>query len=140
LEYIRYMDTTASTTKTKNPVRKWVFRISLILILFLSVYIYWMYFNPYSEGSRVGRDLKVSTKGNVFKTCEGYLTEGCRDLIGNSPVFTFSVADEAVEKKLLDLQLKPKACMELKYREFRRTLPWRGDSKYVIYDAVELSE
>jgi hypothetical protein len=130
---------TASGT-TKNPVKKWLFRISIFVVLILTFYIYWMYFYPYSEGSRVGRDLKIITKGNIFKTCEGYLTEGCRDLIGNSSVFTFSVEDEAVEKKLLELQLKPKACMELKYREYRRTLPWRGDSKYVIYDATELQE
>ncbi len=129
-----------AASSTKSPVRKWIFRISSVIVLFLAFYIYWMYFNAYSEGSRVGRDLKISTKGNIFKTCEGYLTEGCRDLIGNSSVFTFSVADETVEQKLLDLQLKPKACMELKYREYRRTLPWRGDSKYVIYDAVQLQE
>jgi hypothetical protein len=134
------MDTIANAPAKTNTARKWIFRISALIILFLTFYIYWMYFNAYSEGSRIGRDLKISTKGNIFKTCEGYLTEGCRDVIGNSPVFTFSVEDEAVEKKLLELQLMPRACVELQYKEFRRTLPWRGDSKYVIYDAVLLQE
>jgi hypothetical protein len=132
------MENVSNVPTKSNSARKWIFRISAIIILLLTFYIYWMYYNAYSEGSRIGRDLKISTKGNIFKTCEGYLTEGCRDVIGNSPVFSFSVADASVEQKLLELQLKPKACIELKYREYRRTLPWRGDSPYVIYDAVEL--
>ena len=97
-----------------------------------------MFYNTYSEGSRIGRDLKISTKGNIFKTNEGYLTEGCRDFIGNSPVFAFSVQDDIIEQKLLELQQSPEACFELKYKEYRRTLPWRGDSKYVVVDATEL--
>jgi hypothetical protein len=131
-------NTAANVKPPKSALRKWIFRGSLIIVAFLGLYIYWMYYNAYSKGSRIGRDLKISTKGNIFKTCEGYLTEGCRDVIGNSPVFVFSVADENVEKKLLDLQLKPKACIELKYEEYRRTMPWRGDSKYVVIDAIEL--
>lgn len=130
---------TSTTAKSHSPFRKWFIRILLLIVLFLGFYIYWMYFNVYSEGSRIGRDLKVSTKGNVFKTCEGYISEGCRDLIGNPPVFVFSVSDEAIEKKLLELQLKPKSCFELKYVEYRRSLPWRGDSHYVITDAIELA-
>lgn len=123
---------------SKNPVKKWFIRILILLAAIMVFYIYWMYYNPYSEGSRIGRDLKMSTKGNIFKTNEGYLTEGCRDFIGNSPVFTFSVEDEVVEKKLLELHLSPEACFELKYKEYRRTLPWRGDSRYVVIDAMEL--
>jgi hypothetical protein len=136
------MSTTSNTGQAiepvKNSFRKWGFRISLFIVLILGIMIYWNFFNTYSSGSRIGKDLKISTKGNVFKTCEGYLTEGCRDVIGNAPVFTFSVEDEAVQKKLEELQLKPKACIELRYEEYRKTLPWRGDSKYVIVDAKEL--
>jgi len=128
-----------TTTKpAKNPIKKWFFRILIFIVFFLGIYIYWMFYNTYSEGSRIGRDLKISTKGNIFKTNEGYLTEGCRDFIGNSPVFAFSVQDDIIEQKLLELQQSPEACFELKYKEYRRTLPWRGDSKYVVVDATEL--
>ncbi len=124
--------------RTKNPFRKWVIRILLIFILLMFLLMYWFYYNPYSKGSRIGKDLKISTKGNIFKTNEGYFTEGCRDVIGSPPIFTFSISDENVEKTLLELQLKPKACIELQYEEYRRTLPWRGDSKYIIVGAKEL--
>jgi hypothetical protein len=126
------------TTEKRNPFRKWLIRISLIVIAVLSFSIYWLYYNPYSKGSRIGKDLKISTKGNIFKTNEGYFTEGCRDVIGNLPIFTFSISDETVEKTLEALQLKPTACIEVQYEEYRRTLPWRGDSKYVIVGAREL--
>lgn len=122
----------------RNPVRKWVIRISLLVLAVISFSIYWLYYNPYSKGSRIGKDLKISTKGNIFKTNEGYFTEGCRDVIGNLPIFTFSISDDAVQKTLEELQLKPTACIEVRYEEYRRTLPWRGDSKYVIVGAREL--
>ncbi len=137
---LQIMDSTLNATgkAARNPIRKWFIRILIFLVFFMGLYIYWMYYNAYSRGSRIGRDLKMSTKGNIFKTNEGYLTEGCRDFIGNSPVFTFSVEDEAVEQKLEELQLQPEACFELKYIEYRKILPWRGDSKYVVIDALEL--
>ena len=131
-------ETSNPNTKPKSSFRKWGIRILLVLILLFGFNFYWMHYNAYSRGSRIGKDLKISTKGNIFKTNEGYFTEGCRDVIGNPPVFTFSFSDEVVEKMLLELQLKPKACIELEYEEYRKTLPWRGDSKYVIVGAREL--
>ncbi len=125
---------------TRKKVRGWIIKILIGLVLILGFVIYWKYYNAYSEGDRIGKDLKISTRGNLFKTCEGYLTEGCRDVVSNPVTFTFSVSDEEVEKKLLQYQLDPNSCVKLTYVEYRNTLFWRGDSKYVVVAAEELSK
>jgi hypothetical protein len=134
--------TNSTTTPTETPApkvwRKRLFIASAVLVFILSIVIWWRYFKAYSEGERIGKDIKISTRGNVFKTCEGYFTEGCRDVVGNPILFTFSVADEAVEEKLKQLQLEPNACIQLTYKETNHTLSWRGESNYLITDAKRL--
>jgi hypothetical protein len=131
-------DTTTTTPAPKSKLRGWVIKFALLVVLIFSGYIYWFYFNVYSQGDRIGKDVKISNKGNVFKTTEGYLTEGCRDIISAPTSFVFSVQDKQVEEQILALQLDPNACIRLQYEEYRRTLPWRGDSKYIIISAQKL--
>jgi hypothetical protein len=131
----------SSSVAASSPKKNW--RKPLIIALFgivllLSVIIWWRYYKAYSEGERIGKDLKISTRGDVFKTCEGYFTEGCRDLVANPTQFTFSVADEVVEAQLKKLQLEPDACVLVRYRETNSTLPWRGESNYIILEAKRL--
>jgi hypothetical protein len=133
-------ETVAQPNTSKNKVRSWIIKILVIILLIISFLIYWKYYNAYSNGDRIGKDLKISTRGNIFKTCEGYFTEGCRDVVSNPVTFSFSVSDEEVEKKLLQYQLDPNACVKLTYVEYRNTLFWRGDSKYIIIAAEELSK
>lgn len=130
---------TPQPNSSRKKIRGWIIKILVVFLLIITFVIYWKYYNAYSEGDRIGKDLKISTRGNIFKTCEGYLTEGCRDVVSNPVTFTFSVADEEVEKKLLQYQLDPNACVKLTYKEYRNTLFWRGDSKYVIVAAEELN-
>ncbi len=129
---------TTQPPATKSKLRGWIIKISIGILLVLGLIFYWNYYNPYSEGERIGKDLKISNKGNIFKTCEGYFTEGCRDVVSNPVTFTFSVADSKVEETLLQLQLDPNACIQVTYKEFRKTLFWRGDSKYIITKASKL--
>lgn len=121
-----------------NVWRKRLWLTAVFLVLVLGIVIWWRYYKAFSEGERIGKDLKISTRGNVFKTCEGYFTEGCRDVVGNPILFTFSVADPLVEEKLKQLQLEPNACIQVTYRETNHTLPWRGESVYLITDAKRL--
>ena len=56
-------------------MKKVIFLSLLFLILFATGYIYWFYYNPYSDGSREGILYKFSRKGNVFKTYEGEIIQ-----------------------------------------------------------------
>lgn len=101
----------------------------LLLLIVLGLLLgYWFYFNPFSEGERKGTLIKISKKGNVFKTYEGEMWLSCRQTV-NAEKFLFSIAEQSIADSLTSMQDE---CIQLKYKEFRRTLPWRGDSKYVI--------
>ena len=56
-------------------MRKVTFISILVILLLVTGYTYWFYYNPYSEGSREGVLQKFSRKGNVFKTYEGEMIQ-----------------------------------------------------------------
>ena len=75
--------------------------------------------------------MKISRKGNVFKTFEGEIMQpGFRTGGGsiNSNNFKFTAIDDVVSKKLSDATGKT---VKVHYVQYRKTLPWRGDN----YDA-----
>ena len=105
----------------------------------LAVISFLVYANlTYSNGSRAGQLIKISDKGVVIKTYEGQLSlggittdEGGANF-GN--VWEFSVADEAVYQELQNLRGKQ---VVVTYEEKYTTLPWRGDTKYIVVEVKE---
>lgn len=101
-------------------------------------------FGTYSSGSRVGKIVKFSKKGIVFKTYEGQLNVGgfAKDTDGDiSPnVWSFSVyrGDDAIRDAIDDAMDKGQE-VKLHYHEKFYQFDWRGDSKYFIYE-VEVVE
>lgn len=110
-------------------MRKAIF-ISVVLILLAATgYVYWFYYNSYSDGYREGILQKFSRRGNVFKTYEGELVLlgfGQRSNAGvvSSNYFYFSVNDKAIADSLNNCLGKS---VRLHYIQYRRSLPWRGD-------------
>lgn len=109
-------------------MRGFLSKTILIVLLIAAGIIYWLYFNVYSYGERKGTLIKVTRKGNVFKTDEGEMWLSCRQTV-NPEKFYFSVVDDKLYDSLKDLQDE---CVTLTYKQFRRTLPWRGDSDYIV--------
>jgi hypothetical protein len=100
-------------------------------------------FGSYSDGNRAGTVMKLSRKGLLFKTYEGELNLGMvlNDNSGASVsnVWEFSVPasnQEALDK--LDTALARGHRAKLHYREMFTKVPWRGDTKYLVYK-VELA-
>ncbi len=113
----------------RNPMK--ILLLVLLILLLPVLYVYWFYFNVYSDGEREGVMMKISRKGNVFKTFEGEIMQpGFRTGGGNinSNNFKFTAIDEVVSKKLSDATGKT---VKVHYVQYRKTLPWRGDN----YDA-----
>lgn len=102
--------------------------VVIVLVLLSGFLVYWFYINPYSKGYRTGILVKISQKGNVFKTHEGELWESCRQM-ANAERFYFSVTNDSIAGVLAGLQDE---CVQLTYIYYRARLPWRGDSKYVV--------
>jgi len=110
-------------------MRKIIFISIVIILLSLTGYVYWFYYNSYSDGYREGILQKFSRRGNVFKTYEGELV-----LLGfgqrgtgliNTNYFYFSVPDINVADSLTQCLGKP---IRLHYTQYRRSLPWRGEN------------
>ncbi len=126
--------------KEKSGLRKFLWRFSLIACLVLAFLVYWFYFNVYSDGERTGLLTKLSHKGNVFKTYEGEVLIGNFQQAPNVMVpekFYFSVKSEKLADTLMKLQGK---VISLKYHQYRKTLPWRGESVYLVTDLARVGQ
>lgn len=105
------------------------FRITILIILAIgALAIYWFYFNRYGNGERKGTLIKITHKGNIFKTDEGEMWLSCKQTM-NPERFYFSVTDDSVANLLKNLQDE---CVQVTYEQYRAKLPWRGDSRYIV--------
>jgi hypothetical protein len=103
--------------------------VVLLVLLLIAGWVYWYYYNPYSDGTREGLVQKFSRKGSLFKTWEGEMQQqgfGMRGANYSSKVFYFSVASNAVADSL-EHGAQGKI-VRLHYVQYRRSLPWRGDN------------
>lgn len=102
-----------------------------ILFLFISWFAF-IYFVPYSEGTRSGELIKFSKKGVISKTWEGEISQG----ISGAQIFQFSVLDNN-EKAVEALQKNEGNYVRLKYVERYATFFFWGDTKYFITEVEE---
>lgn len=109
-------------------MKKFFTYLVVIIVAVLIFVIYWSYFNVYSDGERKGTLIKITTKGNIFKTVEGEMWLSCRQLV-NAEKFYFSINDPKIADSLENLQDE---CLQVSYKQYRKTLPWRGDREYVV--------
>ncbi|MFN0274172.1 MAG: hypothetical protein ACKVPJ_00380 [Chitinophagales bacterium] len=127
--------------KKKSGFRKVLFWSIFIIIAVSALLIYWFYFNTYSKGNRAGILQKFSYKGNIFKTYEGELIMSSIKSNQNVPLasekFFFSVTNDSIASLLSEMEGR---YVKLHYEEKRRTLPWRGDSPYIVDGVTEVNE
>ncbi|HEY6064368.1 MAG TPA: hypothetical protein VIV35_12205 [Chitinophagaceae bacterium] len=121
------LDTVKPTT-WRDRLRRNFRTFLFILFLVLAFCIYWFFFNSYSKGERTGVLIKISHKGNIFKTNEGEMWLSCRQMT-NPEKFYFSVKSDSIASLLTNLQDQ---CVQLSYTQYRASIPWRGDTKYIV--------
>jgi hypothetical protein len=132
-----------SQEKTKKKgLRKGCLIVAGILALALAAFVYIHFYFVFGEGVKAGQLNYVVYKGYVFKTYEGKLIQsGLKSGTVNGSIqsneFIFSVADKAVAEKLM---LSGGRQVDLHYKEYRGTLPWRGYSKFVVDSIIEIKE
>jgi len=101
----------------------------LAIALLATAYYSFLYYVPYSEGTRSGELIKFRNKGVLVKTWEGEISQG----ISGAQIFPFSVMDgeKEVIQKLKDYQGK---YVKLTYEERFGSFFFWGDTKYFITD------
>lgn len=109
------------------------------LIIILAGIFYWRYYFVFSEGVKGGTLNYFEKKGYVFKTWEGRIVqEGFQSPTAGalqSNEFRFSVQNETLVGQLERASGK---FVELRYKEYLNSLPWRGASEVVVYEIIEI--
>ena len=107
----------------------------IIIGVILAIFIMWfafIYYVPYSEGTRSGELIKISHRGVIFKTWEGEISQG----ISGAQIFKFSILDK--DKKVIeDLQKFQGNYVKLTYIERYDSFFFWGDTKYFITEAIK---
>ncbi|KAF0236370.1 MAG: hypothetical protein FD181_2807 [Prolixibacteraceae bacterium] len=124
----------------KRLVKKIGYWSVFILVVVIAAFIYWKYMFTYSKGYRAGLLQKFSEKGMLFKTYEGEMILSSVQSNANvaiaSEKFIFSVTEDAIARQMEQIQGKH---VVLHYLEKKGTLPWRGESTYIV-DSVRIAD
>ena len=113
-----------------------VFMCSTTLVVaVLAAFIFFKFFFVYSEGVNEGYINYFQKEGFVFKTYEGKMIQtGVKSVKGaqgtiQSNEFKFSVESEKVAAQLNEMS---NVGVRLYWKRYLGTLPWRGNSEYVV--------
>lgn len=112
--------------------------VALVIAGFLGFRYYWVF----ADGVKAGELNYITHKGYIFKTYEGKLiqsglrgtTSAATGIASNE--FEFSVENQAVADSLMRCSGK---LLELHYKEYMGSLPWRGMSVYVVDSIISVS-
>ena len=125
----------------------------IVLLLVLGGWIYLHFFWVFGTGVKAGELNQVVYKGWVWKTYEGRLImSGFKNdkkgsgLMSNE--FTFSVdkhaegrkANGAIYSVADSLMRSSGKTVQVKYKEYRGALPWRGIQKFVVTDILSVTD
>ena len=127
-------DNYSEQPKKRGIGKKILTTLSIIIVLAAAVFVFFKFFYVFGAGVKAGELNLFVYKGYVFKTYEGRLIQaGYNSKNSNNTIqsneFNFSVKDENVAKQLERCTGK---MVELHYKEYLGTLPWRGMTKYVV--------
>jgi hypothetical protein len=122
-------------------MKRFVWLIILIVVVTLLGIGYYRYYWVFGEGVKAGELNFVVRKGYVFKTYEGKLIQsGFRSRTPGtiqSYEFEFSVTKDDIAQKLM---LSSGKEVELHYKEYLHTVPWRGYNKYVVDSIIAIRD
>ena len=130
---VKFNDENKPVVKSKNGFKRFMRKFFIVAIIFIGILIWWFYFNEFGEGVKSGELNYVVKKGNIFKTYEGKLIQsGFKSkTIGTvqSYEFEFSVANDSIANVLMN---NSGQYFDLHYKEYRKSLPWRGFSVFIV--------
>ena len=115
--------------------------ISTIVVLAIAAFIFFRFFFVYSSGVNAGDLNYFQQEGIVFKTYEGKIIQSGFKSVGKSTEglhsneLKFSVTDKAVVDKLMRASGKH---IELRWKRYMGTLPWRGNSEYIATEVLSI--
>lgn len=99
------------------------------------------YYFVFGTGVKSGELNYLVNKGVVFKTYEGKLIQtgfrADKPEGFQSNQFEFSVADKALAEELMQASGKN---VQLHYKEYFATIPWRGYTKFIVDEIISVDD
>ena len=117
-------------------------RITLVVLLIIFAGLFWWrHYFVFGEGVKAGDLNYLVRKGYIFKTWEGKLIQTGFKTPNPGAIqsneFDFSIVDDSIAVKLERASGK---FVELRYKEYIKPLPWRGMSRYIVIEILDISE
>ena len=116
--------------------------LSTLVVIGLAAFIYFHFFFVFSSGVNAGNINYIQREGIIFKTYEGKMIQtGFKTNAGGvntslrSNEFKFSVVNKKGADTLMRCSGKD---VELKWKRYMGTLPWRGNSQYVVTEILSI--
>lgn len=114
--------------------------LAVLLIIFAGLF-WWRHYFVFGEGVKAGDLNYLVRKGYIFKTWEGKLIQTGFKTPNPGAIqsneFDFSIVDDSIAVKLERASGK---FVELRYKEYIKPLPWRGMSRYIVIEILDISE
>jgi hypothetical protein len=108
-----------------------------VVVLGLVLFFLMRYYFVFGEGVKAGTLNYVVKKGYIFKTYEGEMIltglQSKAPYSMQSNEFSFSIEDEVLAQRLM---LNSGREMQLHYKEYIGSVPWRGYSKFIVDSVV----
>lgn len=121
---------------------KKVLKIGVVVLLIVAAGLFWWrHYFVFGEGVKAGDLNYLVRKGYIFKTWEGKLIQtGFKTPTPGaiqSNEFEFSIKSDSLA---LILERASGKFVELRYKEYIKPLPWRGMSRYIVTEILEIKD
>lgn len=116
-------------------MRKILWSVSAIVLVVLIIFCYWRFYFVLAEGTQAGTLNIFQKKGILFKTYEGKIILSGFKANVQSNEFSFSVTKENVAQQLLQVSGRE---VNVHYRQYFGSLPWRGMQKFIVDSIYEV--
>ncbi len=116
-------------------MKKFFWTLGVVLVLGLSIFIYWRFYFVLAQGTQAGTLNIFQKKGVIFKTYEGKIILSGFKANVQSNEFSFSVVNEKVADQLLKVSGRE---VNIHYIQYFGSLPWRGMQTYIVDSIYEV--
>ena len=110
-----------------------------VVVVVLAAFVFFRFYFVYSTGVNAGDLNYFQREGIIFKTYEGKMIQSGFRSSGKSTEglhsneLKFSVTDPKVAERLMRASGKH---VELRWKRYMGTLPWRGNSQFVVTEIL----
>ena len=114
--------------------------LTTLVLVALASFVYFKFFFVYSQGVNEGDINYFQNEGFIFKTYEGKMIQTGYNSRNSSATiqsneFKFSVENESVAKQI---ETNSSRQIKLHWKRYLGTLPWRGNSEYIVDSVVSV--